>query len=401
MRLRWRTPLILLLCGPLAGCLPCAALPRPADPNCTLEHLGNAHALEDGEVVLTPDEVQRNAVRNSGVGAALEADSGNDPSCLTCLPGHKRAALTRLLKAYAADEVRNQAAALALTTYYRLAETRLQIRLVQQSLNLADRLVARAGELLKQGLTPPEHITKLQRQRSEVLAELLRLELLRDRLTEQLRHLADGKIRVCRIATIEVFKVVDEPIDECQAIAIALKYRPDLNLLRATLTHLDGATLPLIRQVLAGLNPLLGGKSGCCVPLVECLVRLVPVLTRGEVEKVRQELTAILCERERQAVSEVRQALRKIRTSVQLAKEAQECERLAGQRLAELEEKSSKGLATDGDLPLARREQVKTRSDVLHEVIEWEIARMELRQAQGLLVREVLCDGPAHTKAEE
>jgi hypothetical protein len=41
-------------------------------------------------------------------------------------------------------------------------------------------------------------------------------------------------------------------------------------------------------------------------------------------------------------------------------------------------------------LPAARRVHLKTRSDVVHEIIEWEIARVKLRQEQGLLVREVL-----------
>src|SRR5581483_4552281 len=121
--------------------------------------------------------------------------------------------------------------------------------------------------------------------------------------------------------------------------------------------------------------------------------RVLPLLARGEMEKVRNELKTMICERERQAASEVRQAIRKIRTEVRLTAGAREREALAARRVAELEELAAKGLATDGDLPRARRDLVKTRGDVLHEAIEWEIARVELRQAKGLLVREVLGDG--------
>jgi len=391
-----RTWLILVAaCAGLAGCVPGSCLRPKADPNCTLDKLATAHALDDTEVVLTPEQVQRNAVVNSGLGKSLESDAdGRDGHvCLSCLPSRKRGALARVMKAYAADEARNQTAALALTAYYRLSEARLQIRLVREGIGVTQGIVAKAEELKKRGISLPEDLTKLQRQHSELADEGLKLELLRDRLTEQIRQLADSKLRARHVGTIEVFEVVEEPIDEPAAVAVALKYRADLNLLRAALANLDASTLPLIRQLMGGFHPLLGDKIRRCVPMFECLPRAIPMLARGEMEKVRNELKTMICERERQAVSEVRQALRKIETGVRLTHGARDRERLAAKRLAELEEMAVKGLATDGDLPRARRDLLKTRGDVLHEAIEWEVARVELRQAQGLLVREVLGDG--------
>ena len=395
MRRAWRTWLFLLsACLLQAGCCFSSSNSRK-DPNCTLDKLAGAHKLQDGETVLTPEQVQRNAVVGSGLGKALESDAEGREGheCLACLPSRKRGKLARIMKAYAADEARNTTAGLALTAYYRLAEARLQIRLVQEGLEIAEGVVAKAEELQKQGITLPEDLTKLRRQRSEVAADGLKVELLRDKLTEQLRHLADGKLCTKGIGTIEVFHVVEEPIDEAKAIAVALKYRPDLNLLRAALANLDASTLPLIRQLMGGFHPLLGDKIRRCIPLFECLPRALPLLARGEMEKVRKELETMICERERQAASEVRQALRKVQTTVRLAGHAREREGLASKRVAELEDRASKGLATNGDLPLARRDHVKARGDVLHEAIDWEIARVELRQAQGLLVREVLGDG--------
>jgi hypothetical protein len=392
----WRTWLFLLGgCLGLAGCLPGSCFKRSQDPGCNLDKLAAAYALQEGEIVLTPEQVQRNAVVGSGLGKALEneADGRDGHVCLACLPSRKRARLARILKAYAADEARNQTAGLALTAYYRLAEARLQIRLVREGLDIAEGVVARAEEMKRRGIALPEDLTKLQRQRIEAADDGLKLELLRDRLTEQIRRLADGKLCAERIGTIEVFHVVDEPLDEGQEIALALKYRPDINGLRAALANLDASTLPLIRQLLGGFHPLLGEKIRRCVPLMECLPRVLPLLVRGEMEKVRNELKTMICERERQAASEVRQAIRKIQTEVQLAGSAREREALAAKRVAELEEMAGKGLATDGDLPRARRDLVKARGEVLHEAIEWEIARVELRQAKGLLVREVLGDG--------
>jgi hypothetical protein len=396
----WRTWLILAGASAcLAGCLPGSCF-RRADPGPDAEQLAAAHALQEGEAVLTPEQVQRNAVLNSGLGKALADDEGRDGhACLACLPARKRARLMRLLKGYAADEARNQQAGLALTAYFRLAEARLQIRLVREGIEIAQGVVARAEEMKKRGIPLPEDLTQLRRQHSDVAAEAVKLELLRDRLTEQLRQLADGTLCTEHIGTIEVFHVVDEPIDEAEAITTAFKYRPDLNLLRAALANLDAKTLPLIHQLMGGFHPLLGDKVRRCVPLVECLPRALPLLAKGELERVRGQLEAMLSERERQAASEVRQAVRKIRAGVRLAEGARDRDALAGRRLAELEEMAARGLATDGDLPRARRDRVKTRGDVLHEAIEWEVARVELRQAQGLLVRDVLgagcgCDEP-------
>jgi hypothetical protein len=392
MRQVWRTWLVCLMaCVLVAGCLP-PCLKRPDLPGCELGHLAKAHTLTDEEIVLTPQQVQRYAVINSGMGEALESDSADkdDPLCLTCLPGRKRARLARLLKGFAADEVRNKTAGAGLEAYYRLAESRLQIQLTVQGREIAERLVAQAEEMKKKGLTLPEDMTRLLRQKSEVAAEQVKLELLRDRLGEQIRQLADGKMRACRISTIETFHVVDEPINEDQAVAIALKYRAELNLLRAALCNLDSSTLPLIRQLMGGGHPLLGEKVRRCVPMFECLPRFAPFLARAEMERVTRELKTLICERERQAASEVRQAIRQIRASVQLAALAQEREQQARKHVAELEEKSARGLATDGELPRARRDHVKAKSDVLHEAITWEVARVELRKAQGLLVREVL-----------
>ncbi|MFO0879397.1 MAG: hypothetical protein U0840_18780 [Gemmataceae bacterium] len=394
---RWQVWLIVLGgAALLSGCALHSATHAPGSAGCDLDKLGQRYALKEGETVLTPQEVQRRAVINSGLGQALQTDGDDSEGhpCLACGASQKRKRLSRILKAYAADEVRNQSAALALDAYYRLAEARLQIRLAEQGKSLADRMVTRAEEMKSKGLSLPQDLPTLRRQASESVSDVVRLELLRERLTEQLRQLADSELCTCKIGTIETFHVVDEEIEDCQAVAIGLKYRPDLNLLRAMLENLEASTLPLIRKVLGGSNPLLGDRVRRCIPLAECLPRLLPLLAQGELEKVRKELTAILCEREKQAVSEIRQAVSRVRATVRLAELAGNRESLARTRLAELKERNDKGLSTEAEMPLAQRDHLKGRSDVLHAVINWEVARVELRKAQGLLVREVLgeCD---------
>lgn len=398
MQRPWREWLIVLGgCAVLAlggGCggssLRCQQ-PRGCDP----DRLAAAHALEEGEVVLTPDQVQRGAVFGAGQASALEAgrSSNDEDGCGGgCLRGggSKPARLRRRLKAYFSDEVRNQRAGAALQNYYRLAQARLQLPLADEAVGLSERLVAQGHEFLKKGLTPPEEMTRLERQLLMLRADRLKLEVARDRLTEQLRVLGDGSLRACRIATLEVFHVLDEPIDVEKAIGIGLAHRAELNLLRAALCDLDASTLPVIRQLLGGTNPLLGNQARRCLPFLECLPRLIPILATREIERVREQLEELICERERQVATDIRVTVLQICSQVRLVQLAQAREQQARKRLAELEERARKGQPTEADMTVARRDHLQTRTDVLSETIAWELARVELRRTQGMLVREVL-----------
>lgn len=391
--MRWARPGWLFLLGSCilaAGCLP-ATCRRDCPDCCTGRAPCGVLALDPGEVVLTPDQVQDAAIRSTGMGDALEVDARAEDGggCGGCgQGGGRRGQLARELKAYAADEVRNQTAYYALQAYYRLAEAHGQANLANEALQVADNLVAQARELQSKGLPVPTDLDRLFQQRSEVVTDALKVELVRSRLTEQIRQLMKDEVTACRIGTVEVFHVLDEPIDEKEAILIGLKYRPDLNLLRTALCRLDASSLPLVHQLLGGLNSLLSGPAGRCLPMLDCLQRLIPCLAEREIEKVRKQIEALLCERERQAVSEIRQALGQIRLRGKLAGEARLREQLGLKRIAAVEEKMRRGLPADGEMPVARKDLIKVRVEMLHEVIEWELARVGLRKAQGLLVRE-------------
>jgi outer membrane protein TolC len=273
----------------------------------------------------------------------------------------------------------------------RRTAARLQLPLLAEGKKIVEDLVRAAEELQSKGLPLPDDYNTTQRLRSEVTSELIKVEVLRDQVTGQLRHLAGCAVPPgSEIQTIETFHVVEEPLDEDEAVAVGMKYRPDLNLLRAALAGLDAGTLPVIRQVTAGTSSLLSGPIRRCVPMVECVPRYLPHVAAEQVEKMRKQLQALCAERLRQADHEIRTAVRKIRAQLELIRLAQEREALAQKRVTELEEKKRVGLKVDVDLPAARRVYLRTRSDALHEIIEWELARVNLRKEQGLLVREVL-----------
>ena len=265
--------------------------------------------------------------------------------------------------------------------------------LVRRGFEPLDTLIAQVEELRRQGLPVSEEGGKLAQQKNKLEADRTKIELLNERLSEQLHQLV-GKaagLPPCScstITTIEVFHVEDRTIDEAQAIAVGMKYRPELNFLRTALCNLDVGTLPVIRQVMLGLSSLLSGPARRCVPILECVPLLLPGLSRKEVEKVSKQLQAMLDERKRQTVSDIRQAVRSIHARQRLIHLARDREAMAQRKLDEAEENARQKLGKATDMPIARQGVLKARSDVVHEVIEWEIACVDLRKAQGLLVRD-------------
>src|SRR5262249_14862840 len=149
-------------------------------------------AGEGGHITLTPDDVQRLAVQRSAIGAALERATCPPASCecLGCLCDKRSGKVGRTLRAYAADEVRNQSAGLALEGYYRLVEARGQLAIAQRGKKLSDDVVRQADELREKGLKTPDDYSGLLRQRSEQTSKMLESAMARDKLSEQLRQLA-------------------------------------------------------------------------------------------------------------------------------------------------------------------------------------------------------------------
>jgi hypothetical protein len=386
---RWLT---LAACVALAGCNPQANQLRRGDADAPLVVAAPCVPVP---LVLTPGDVLRMSLSSNGLGDALESEARGQKNagCATCRASQKQAKLSAELQGHASDELRNQTATLALTAYFRLAEARVQMSLLLQGVEPIEALVAQVEELRRQGLPVPDDSSKLPQERSKLEADRVRLDLLESRLGEQL-HQVVGKaagLPPCScstITTIEVFHVDELAIDEAAAIAVGLKYRPDLNLIRSALCNLDVGTLPVIRHVMLGLSSLLSGPARRCIPIVECVPLLLPGLSAKEVEKVSKQLQALLDERKRQAISDIRQAVRAIHAQQNLIRLARDREAMAQRKLDESEENFRQKRGKTTAVPLARQDLLRARGDVVHEVIEWEIARVNLRKAQGLLVRD-------------
>jgi outer membrane protein TolC len=343
-------------------------------------------------------------VLSSGLAAALTDDGATgrrgSPGC-PCCSGRPADELTRTLRGYAADEVRNRQAEKALEAYYHLAEAQGQSRLLLEGQQVVAELIRQAEELQAKGLPPPAELPSLLRERNKLASDAVELSLASGQLQEQLRYLCDlgGNVTV---RTQEEGRPQVTPLEVEAHVAAALAHRPDLLFLRAAAEGANARALPALQLALSASNALLGPSGPNCLPLVGCLLRLVPCVARGEVDKVRGQLEALLAERERQAAAEVRAAALEARARAELAVLAQGREDLARKQVAEWEEKERKGLKFVDELSKARRDLLRARGDSLHAAVAFELAGVKLRQAKGLLVYEVLgpgraagCAGPA------
>jgi hypothetical protein len=178
-------------------------------------------------------------------------------------------------------------------------------------------------------------------------------------------------------------RVEEENIDADQCVAYGLEKRPDLNLLRSVLHNLNRHTVPVVGQLLGGVNVLLSGP-----PQSQGGFAGVRSLCNGSLQDFRHKVETLLEKREEQAAAEIRERAREVVGHFQLAVLARQRADIAQKKVAELEEKKNKGIAVEADLSRAKLDRAKARGDLLHEVVAWEIARFRLKEAQGLLVRE-------------
>jgi outer membrane protein TolC len=275
----------------------------------------------------------------------------------------------------AASEARNREVADALETFFHLVEAEGRADLLARSLSEAAEVVAKAQEMKSKGLRPPPNLPELERQLSQVRGDSLTARLAIERLNSRLRTQLglDDDIPLWPVASLQVDPAVP-PV--AAAVQFGLENRPDLALLD-TLSQ-GGHTLAMAQQVLGAVNPFLNEQSP--VPFATSLLACVS----GGKARVREQLQALREQRQRQAIEEIRLAVRSMALHLQLIEEMRQ--RTAGdqRRVQELEEKKGKGLGVEGDLSAARLQFYKSQGELLHEVTEWEIARVQLGRAQGL-----------------
>jgi hypothetical protein len=332
---------------------------------------------------LTVAECRALAIKN----APLADDLDNHPANDSLLPQlfHKHADLanlSRLVRGYSADEIRNRSAADALEDYYKLAAAEGQFDLTLEAHTVLDKQHSAAQKAINEGLKDRGDVNAIRRQMLEIDGQTAKLEAgvvaLNASLAARLNlDLADP----APLWPAEALRVSDNVIEVEQAVAAAMLYRPDLNLLRTLAS--DEHSTALTNAVLSGVNPLLGSANPFSALLA--MMKLEPA--RAE-SKTRQQLQGLLSSRERQAEAEVRAAVATLRGARgAAAAKAAEVRNLSA-RVAELEKRDSAGQQVTAELTTARIDLLKARGELVQAVADWHIADVKLRQAMGLLVRE-------------
>lgn len=337
---------------------------------------------------LTAAECQVLAARNAPLAADLDAHPDNTaPNHPRLHPGRPTPAEAyqgRLVRGYAADELRNRAAGEALDQYFQLARAEGQFDLLAKSQAELRARLADAEEALKRGLADRAGVDTLRVRVLDLDAQVAKLEggigslnaALRARLgldaRDPLPLWPDDPLRVAP----------DEPDIE-EAVRTGLYFRPDLNLLRALLADQGRAADDLTQAVLKQISPLLARLA--TNPLVGVLL---PNGTRRDRDATRRQVASALADRERQAEAEIRAAVLTMRGH-RLASVAKAAEvRRQAATLAEVEKRAAAGQQVTAELTKARLDLWKAQGELLQAATDWHIAEAKLRQAMGLLVRE-------------
>jgi outer membrane protein TolC len=287
---------------------------------------------------------------------------------------------------HAADEARNRSAGDAMESFYHLIEAQGRLPLLVLSLKELNESIRRAEELQAKGLRSPVEIAVIRRQLTDLRSDEVNLRIAILQLNARLRVLLGLSCGNYSLWPIADPKVVPEVSDIDQAVNYGLQHRPDLALLEALADGLDAQSLTVASRVLEGVNPLLGepSASGYFASLLACL-------DDSKTQSAKQQVQTLLAERQRQATEEIRQAVGLVRYRVQLVVLARQKVENEERRVKDLEEKKAKGLDAEEELTTARLNLYKAKGELLREVVNWKIARAQLRQAQGRLLEECPC----------
>lgn len=336
---------------------------------------------------LTSDECRTLAVRNAPLAADLDAHPENEPS------GHHvskkdaaAARVSRLVRGYAADEIRNRSAGEALDLYYQLAAAEGRLDLVDAARSQLQVQLRDAEQAVKVGAADRADADRIRRQILELESQRARLEAGIASLNAGLAgRLGLDPADPTPIWPADVLRVTDDVPDVDEAVRAGLHYRPDLNLLRTLAANAEQGG-ELTNAVLASVTPLLA-KTDPANPLAALVAVLKKKPTEAEAQLHRQ-VTGVLQSRERQASAEIRAAVATVRGErAATAAKAAEVQNLRA-KVDELEKRKAAGQNVAVELAVARLDLLKLRGELVQSAADWHVAGVKLRQAMGLLVRE-------------
>ncbi len=396
----------------LGGCAHRLACPTAAGPQATLPPAqrasieANIHSLPRADAntpdplptapyrALTPREAQCLAV-SAAPGASLHTQEAElaERGRHKLFKGDAGPTLHRDLLVYAGLEIQNRSASAALEVYYHIAEAEGKSEILDLALVQLNEAARETRNMTNQNLKPPVGLDVWMRQLAQSQADRLQAQLTIDQLNGQLRGLLRlGDCERWRVWNPEPYEVADYTIEFEATVCDGLSRRPELLLLRMLVRDMTPAMLPEVRDAIRALHPLLGAATGC--PLLAAklpaLLALDPA-ARNEIELRRRQVEEYLHQRENAVAEDIREAANALLYRARIAALAKERERSWQERLRDARSRQQQGLTSFAEVAQTNLDWLKARADVVQEVMAWEIARVKLKQAEGLLVAECVC----------
>ena len=330
---------------------------------------------------LAEQDVQCQAAQAAPIANLLakESESLNSSGLLAC---HVDTPLLREVLALNAMHQRNLAAGSALEVFLRLVEAEAGAQNLEQQLEEIARMLGDIEQLTQRGLLPPVPQSEVHDQRLQLLHRQIELQATIEKLNQQLAELLECELPSNSHFWPEAHLHIEPNVpDSEEATMLALANRADVAALRLATQADAGTAAELVQRLLPQSSP----GSGDSMPLA---VRLA-VFCKSRDSGVRGDQLALAAStRERQTRNETFQAVSAL--SARLAQIDLTRQRLAIARAHTQSVEQQIGLAS-GSLFTLRKARIAVlvvEQALMHDVIEWKISQVKLKQSQGLLAIE-------------
>jgi hypothetical protein len=305
-----------------------------------------------------------------------------EADALACQPHglhHSNSQCTqRILYLQAAHE-RNRNAAAALQLFLRLTEAEAGAANLRERLEEVGRLLADVERLQAAGVESTLSKSSVEAQQLELIHKQVDLEATIEDLNHQLVNLLGIEpldSRLWPAADLKVDAAVPS-VDEAQQLA--LRQRCDLAALRLAAC----CDVEVMRTLLGQANAGLGLSPSC-----QALAALHLLANQCEGDIRSEQLSATAAEQERTLSIDVARAIATIEARLmQIGLSRRRLEALEAQH-ARLEKKREIEATAAFEARKARLDVLAGEQDLLHDVIEWKLAVVRLRELQGELARE-------------
>ena len=339
---------------------------------------------------LTAEECRALACRNSAIGNLVDASA---PGCTPS--GHNVASRyasdwVRITAAsYISADARNRNAGAALNLYYRILELELKSDVLNSSIAELDALVKANDILAAKGFKQSSDAHELRKQRIDLDAKGAQLRSGLAKLNAELKNLlAIDPGTAGFILPADQVRVVPDPLDAEQAVALGLANRADLNLLRAVGNMTDHRTVPAVRQVMIGAVPGLAAVMRMAQFAPVQMIPFLDTVAKAEANAVKKQVLGLLTDREREAAKDIRTAVEEWTTARELVSIARQRFELNQSRVTELEKRAKVGQTVELELRKSRLDLLQSESDLVGEIAKWKLADVKAREVIGLLCDE-------------